>query len=374
MTRETNNLLEIPKPTPPRKLTNLEILAGRPVTPMDKLKLLSPDEFEEMVLEWLDAYMNEKYESVRRCGGAGDMGRDVIAFVKYSKDREKLIWDNYQCKHYGSPLSPSNVWVEFGKVCYYSYKKAFKVPRKYYFVTPKGVGQTLADLLDNPEDLKSGLIENWGTYCEQKITKKEDVLLEGSFKEYVEKFDFGIFNYIEPNKLIKQHMQTPYFSFRFGGGLHKPRPIAEDPPENINKSELTYVSKLLEAYGEYLEERIDNVNSLNKHGKIKRHFNRQRTYYYKADSLMKFERDLLPIGTNAFEELKGEIYDGIIDIVESEEHKDAYARVVATTQEARKLVINTNALASILDSNDKSGICHHLANEREDIRWVIDDE
>lgn len=69
----------------------------------------------------------------------------------------------------------------------------------------------------------------------KKITKLEDVLLEGEFKEYIESFDFSIFDSIEPNDLIEQYMQTPYFSFRFGGGLHKPRPIADAPPENIDK-------------------------------------------------------------------------------------------------------------------------------------------
>ncbi|MEK4601500.1 MULTISPECIES: ABC-three component system protein [Bacillus] len=373
MNMDTQDLLEIPKPIPPRKLSNLEILMGRPLKPIDKLKLISPNEFEEMVVEWLNSYLIEKYERIRKCGGAGDMGRDVIAFAKYSKNREELVWDNYQCKHYDNPLSPSNVWVEFGKVCYYSYRKAFTVPRKYYFVTTKGVGQALADILDSPEGLKKGLVANWDKYCMKKITKLEDVLLEGEFKEYIESFDFSIFDSIEPNDLIEQYMQTPYFSFRFGGGLHKPRPIADAPPENIDKKEMIYVSKLLEAYSEHLGEKIGNVNVLDKNNRMKRHFNRQRTYYYKADSLMKFERDSLPT-TSAFEELKDEILDGIIDIVESENHKDAYARVVAVTQEARKLVINTNALSSVVDGNDKSGICHHLANENDEIRWVIKNE
>jgi len=43
---------------------------------------------------WRSRWLREEYELVERCGGAGDMGRDVIAMVKGGNG----AWDNYQCK------------------------------------------------------------------------------------------------------------------------------------------------------------------------------------------------------------------------------------------------------------------------------------
>ena len=41
---------------------------------------------------------------------------DVIGIV----EEDGAVWDNYQCKHYEKPLTPSDVWVELGKLCYYT--------------------------------------------------------------------------------------------------------------------------------------------------------------------------------------------------------------------------------------------------------------
>lgn len=362
-----STLIKIEAPVVER-VTNQNLLLGKPIPAIDRLKLFSPDEYEVFIQEWLYGYLNTKYERVRRSGGAGDKGRDVIAFIKYSKDNNELIWDNYQCKHYDKPLMPSNIWVELGKLCFYTYRKDFTIPNKYMFVAPQGVGSSLGDLLQNPDQLKNGLIKNWDKYCKEAITKEKEIKLEGSFNQYVEKFDFSIVGYMEPLEIIEQHQQTRYHIPRFGGGLSKARPISIVTPTEIKDREMNYVNKLFKAYSDHTKEQINTLEKLNDHSTLINHFHRQREHFYLADSLHKFERDTLPDGTNAFNELKDEIFGGIIDIVEST-FKDGLEKVKKVTQEARKIEITSNLLVSVLKSDDRSGICHHLANE-DKIDWV----
>ena len=216
----SGELFEIEEPKYNKDISNRQLLIGNYVPPIDRLKVMSADEFEELIEEWVYGYLMQKYEKVKkidkviRLAGAGDKGRDVVAYEKYSKDGQEL-WDNYQCKHYNNPLTPSEMWVEFGKVCYYTYIGDYTVPQKYYFVSPHGVGTKLFDLLMDPEKLRYGLIENWDKHCLNKISINK-IELKGPFKLYVEQFDFSIFDSINPGELIHQYQQTIYFPFRFG--------------------------------------------------------------------------------------------------------------------------------------------------------------
>ena len=112
------------------------------------LKLCSPEEYELIIKSYVKDILSEKYSKVVRLGGSGDKGRDVVAYVNDE------VWDNYQCKHYKDPLTPYDIWVEIGKLCYYTHIGDFTVPRKYYFVSPCGVGTKLWDLLKNKKNLE----------------------------------------------------------------------------------------------------------------------------------------------------------------------------------------------------------------------------
>lgn len=72
------------------------------IAPIDKVHIMDEDSFEHFTLEWLYGCKKDKYSSIMRIGGAGDKGRDVIA---YRKDGGV---DYFQCKHYNSALAPSN--------------------------------------------------------------------------------------------------------------------------------------------------------------------------------------------------------------------------------------------------------------------------
>src|SRR2546427_7640705 len=56
---------------------------------------------------------------VQTCALPIYMGIDIAGFA--DDKRLKGVWDNYQCKHYDHALRPGDVWVEFGKVIWYSY-------------------------------------------------------------------------------------------------------------------------------------------------------------------------------------------------------------------------------------------------------------
>lgn len=112
------------------------------IAPIDKVHIMDEDSFEHFTLEWLYGCKKDKYSSIMRIGGAGDKGRDVIA---YRKDGGV---DYFQCKHYNSALAPSNYYLELGKLCYYTYTKDIPLPKSYYIVASNDIGPTLQDLLD----------------------------------------------------------------------------------------------------------------------------------------------------------------------------------------------------------------------------------
>ena len=122
------------------------------------------------------------YAQVQRFTGASDGGM-MCGFT----DANKLqgVWDNYQCKHYDHALHPGDVWPEIGKLLWYTFNQQFAVPRRYYFVAPRGVGTSLNGYLSNAPELKKALIEGWDKNCKTKITTTKEIPLVGKFLAYV---------------------------------------------------------------------------------------------------------------------------------------------------------------------------------------------
>src|SRR5690606_10979247 len=120
--------------------SSTHIQSGIPVPKPIRVKNFSPDEWEEFIEEWATS-LQSTYVKVRRFGGSGDCGVDIAAFCT-DKGFEDTC-DNYQCKRYANPLRPGDIWVELGKVIYYSHIGEYTPPRKHYFVASLGVGTTL---------------------------------------------------------------------------------------------------------------------------------------------------------------------------------------------------------------------------------------
>lgn len=358
------NTVEITTPSPPQSsLTNYDILHGTPIDPLQKLSIVSADEFEDIVLEWIHGYLTGHYVKIRRCGGAGDKGRDVIADV----DPDNSIWDNYQCKHYDDPLMPTQFYIELGKLCYYTFLSDFSVPRKYYIVAKLGVGTSLGDMINNPEELRAKLVANWDRYVKDKITKAASVPLSGDLERYVNEFDFSIVSAIEPIKFLEQFRQTQWYAYRFGG-LQKQRPTFEIPKFSDGEMSLKYISQLLAVYSEEISSAINSIDELSQYGRYKVHFDIQRKSFYAVETLKQFERDNLPQGCNAFERLKENVltvvYTKIFDT-----YRNSFEKMNKILESCSYIDTSSNPLNISIEVIDKQGICHHLVNE-DKMGWI----
>ena len=354
----------VPLPTPPEpEQAHIDtVTAGPPILPIERIKLYSPEEWEVFVLEWAHG-LKSKYAHVERCGGAGDMGRDVIA---YPDKNNTDVWDNYQCKHYNHPLFPSDIWIELGKLVYYTYRREFTYPRRYWFVAPQGAGTTLANLLKKPDKLKQKLVQNWDNNCRTKITSTEEISLDADLRNYLDTLDFAIFDYVPVLLLIDEHRATPYHQVRFGGPLPV-RPESPSPPATPASQEVTYLRKLFDAYEDHLKCDVQSYPDIENEQELKEHYGDSRIEFYSAESLHSFSRDTLPPG--AYEELQNEVYDGVRDVIR-DEHDDGYRRVVAVVRAAKNLPLTSHALVPRLHVRDRGGICHQLANERDNVKWI----
>jgi hypothetical protein len=361
-TTEIEKLEPIAPPSFSGKLTNQQILLGKRRDPIEVIKGYSDEEWEQFIREWAES-LRGKYGEVRCAPGAGDKGRDVVGYVL--SVNAGGAWDNYQCKHYDHPLHPSDLWKELAKLCHYTFEKRYSIPRAYYFVAPQGVGPETLRLLENPEELRARLISRWDRGNLLNTGKKEIALL-GGLREYVEAFDFGIAKDVPPSKIIEEHRETRYHAARFGGGLVRLPPDKVDVPAEIAAKETRFVEQLLQAYSDHASRELC-VNDLQKHLRLKQHFDRQRNHFYLAEELRNFTRDNIP-EEGCFERLQDAIFDGVVDTAEGE-HANGYERLKKTIAIARTIQIDSHPLKECLEGYHRSGVCHQLANE-DRLIWV----
>jgi len=336
------------------------IHAGIPIPKVSRVNLFSPSEWESFTEEWVSS-LEDSYFKVRRYSGSGDQGVDVAGFIN-----EKGLeggWDNYQCKHYEKPLTPTDIWVEIGKIIYYSYKKEYTPPRKYYFVASHNIGTKLGKLLEKPQELKEETRNNWQKYCQEKITETANIELSGELLDWFENFNFSIFSSKSVLELINGHKKTHFHSVRFGGGL-RPRPTVTSPPREHEETESRYIKQLFSAYSDKLKTPVNDVSELSL--QLSKDFLRQRERFYHAESLRNFARDNVPDGT--FDRLQKEILHGVIDVCECS-YEDGLDRMKATVTQAANISTSSNPLTIVVQVQDKQGICHQLANE-DQLFWV----
>jgi hypothetical protein len=336
---------------------------GAYVPPSQRVKLFSPSDWEQFVQEWAHS-LKTTYHSVWRCGGAGDMGRDVIAHVGDPSLGGE--WENFQCKHYDHALMPSDIWLELGKLTHYTHIGEYSSPRRYYFVSPFDVGITVAKLFLKPDRLRSELLKNWDKDCRDKIGVTP-VPLTPELKLHIEKYPFDTIGFKPVLRVIEQHSQTPWHVHRFGGGLPN-RPSAVLPPSQPSASELQYLRQLLLAYGNHKKCDLADSSQLTPWPFLSAHYQLSRRSFYSAESLLEFSRDHLPEGE--YERLQDELFDGVQESY-LVPHTDGYAKVLETTKAALQVQITDHALTTVLQPADRRGICHQLVNSQR-LQWVTD--
>lgn len=351
----------IPEPPQSPSATAATVVAGKPVLPHVHVLSYSEDDWELFIYEWVH-FQKTAYTKVERYSGAGDMGIDVAGQV--DDKGVNGVWDNFQCKHYDDALTPGVALPEIAKVLWYTFKKEYVAPRKYYFIAPKNCGTALAKLLKDPKKLRQELYNRWDKNCANEITSKETIALDGDFKNHVDKFDLSIFSSRTCLEILDEHRKTPYYAIRFGGGLPD-RPKPAPPPSAPAVSESRYVEQSLVAYGDHKKEDIKSSTALSTWPELQEHFGRQREFFYYAEALRNFARDTVPSGT--FEDLQNEVHAGVVDLSQSA-HDDGFACVNAVTQAATALQLTSNPLISVIKTQDRRGICHQLAND-DRLKW-----
>ncbi|WP_405160872.1 hypothetical protein OG203_31475 [Nocardia sp. NBC_01499] len=334
-------------------------LAGPPVPPKQRIFFYESSEWEEFILEWAEGLKEDDqgnaYAQLKRLGGAGDGGIDVAAFK--SAQQLEGPWDCFQGKHYAVGLTFSDAAKEMLKVFRHAVAGDYLLPDRYLFMAPQGATTSLNRLLSTPGKLRSMFLEN---------LESGKALVKGLTSQEIEavhvraaRVDFSMFQAVQLHEMLDVHRRTPYHAARFGTPLPR-RTVPAEPPELIAEIEAQYISELRQVYVEKDPEGVDDSTVLSEHPDYGSHFQRQRVSFYKAESLRMDARDAVPDGT--FDALQGDVYDGVIDVVEAN-HPSGLDRLTAVLTHATALNLGQHALVSITKPDDVKGICHQLANE-----------
>jgi len=351
---------EIPSPKNANvPLSAVSALTGEVISPLKRLQQMDEDDWEDFTCE-LATYWKTQYLRVNRVGGAGDMGRDVIA---YTPDGN---WENFQCKYYSSPLNLSDVLLEIGKLCYHSFNGHFSMPVKYYFIAKSGLNGVSLNALKDPQKLKVELLSGWDKKCKNNITARESVGLDGDFRKFVEQeVDYKIFDQIPQMKLIELHKEhTPYYIRRFGV-LESDRPAPTAPPLEIQNHELRYIEEFLRAI-ESIESRVRSVKDLDGFPEFLTELKSARKNFYSAESLEKFSRDSMPPET--YENLLEDCYEAISSLMLMV-HENGWDKYLAVSSHVTQVSFSSHPLNLYMSIRDKKGACHQLVNKGA-LKWI----
>lgn len=357
------DLKEIAPSGTPSTVTAAHVMSGLPMPKPVRVKMFSPDEWEQFAEEYATS-LKSHYAKVRRFAGAGDMGVDIAGFA--TDQGFSGGWDNYQCKRYNHPLRPGDIWVELGKIIFYSFSGEYSAPSKYFFCASQDIGTSLQRLLADSTKLKQKCRDEWAKNCAAQITDTQVVALEGDLLAYFDAFDFSIFSSKSALELIDGHAKTQFHAVRFGGGL-PPRPAHLPPPDEPQHHESRYIRQLLDAYGDHAGAQYADIPSLTANPPMHGNFRRQRERFYHAEALRNFARDTVPEGT--FANLQEEIYQAVADVCEVD-HPNGFQRMTAAVAQAASVSSTSNPLSPATNVQDRQGICHQLAND-DRLQWIV---
>jgi len=336
-------------------LTMMQALHGEPIPPAARVRLMAPTEFELLVKEWVKT-CSKKYFGHEHFGGAGDMGRDVAGWL----DKHKClgVWDNYQCKRLGDPLTPTDIWPELGKIFWHVSLGDYVMPRAMKFFCSAGIGTKAKHLFSNAEKLRAGLITNWSKYVENGISETASVPLTGALQSLVQSTDFTIFGSLPVDEVLEDIKSTAFYIATFGGGFPK-RPTATEPPADVLPHEANYTEQLFSVYSERLSKLINQLSDLPSGTFERKHFNQMRRQFYSAEALSEFVRELTEQGT--FANFQQDILNAVWPVL-SDDHPTSFNRLQKTLSSAAVVPQGSNAIYLVAEALDKQGVCHQLAN------------
>lgn len=333
----------------------------------DILKAMDEDTYEELVTSWaywcLKEGKDKKYEDVFRIGGSGDGGIDVIAYY----DIAKRDCDIYQCKHYDHPINRTDVMAELGKFLYHVHTGVFNIPRNYYLMAPQGISGPFNKIYSSCEKLRNEVKSSWAKDIACNIVAKKTIDLDDTLSAFIESFDFSIFKFISPDKLIADVYQLEnrrvYFQY-FGVRKDDIVRINLDAPAEHDEYERKYIQHLIDAYNDVDGAGEVTAESVSGSGFAK-HFGRSREQFWLAESIKKMSEENCPGDRDEFKELERDMKDHVADVHEAS-HKDAFERVKAVTSQATCMPKKDNRIISgELGPRELKGVCFQLSNEDE---------
>ncbi len=330
--------------------------------PYERVKSYDDKEFELFIREWVVS-LKDRYQ-VRGFGGPGDKGRDVIALDSDGK------YYYYQCKHYDHPLTPVDIYHEFGKLLFYTFSKEIPCPCEYYILAPQDIGAKLSDLINEPNKMKTEIIKNWNKYCRLRITATP-IDLTHELEEYIRAFNFSIIKTKTMLEIVSEHQKTAFYAFRFGGGLTVSRNRHIDVPNQTQTYEMTYITKILQAISEKEGVEIKSIADIEtNYPKYIQSIKIQRERFYSAENLKMFARTHLIID-DYYNDLKDDVFYGIYDFLEKD-FPNGYEKMNTVLSSVAGIDLSHNLLVKyeLVHPQDRQGICHHLANERKEILWT----
>jgi hypothetical protein len=332
---------------------------GMNLAPIAKLiRSYDAAEWEVFIAEWQKGLNG--YAAVKRLGGSGDHGRDVIGLC--SGEGCQGVWDNFQCKHYEVPLSASKACEDAGKIIFHAFRNVFTAPRRCTFVAPRGPATALRDMLLNPDKFKHEVLSTWNIRVAGNLVAGEKHLLDGELSNYVDRYNFTSFTYATLDEILDGHRHTAYWSSRFGGTL--PPPPKGNVPGMIEPSESAYVAKLLDVYAEVTNSTITCPSELVAHGEWVEDLQKQRVRFYDAEAFIAHYRDQTEPGT--VEDFAEQIFDSIEPTLSAK--APAHERLTSALSTAGQ-VVPASVLSPQAKVRVKQGVCHQLANKGDRVKW-----
>lgn len=147
-------------------------------------------------------------------------------------------------------------------------------------------------------------------------------------------------------------------------------PVAIVTPDDIKDEELNYVKELLKVYSEAAHVIFVKKSDLVSDTACLDDFNKQRGYYYAAESIRVGLRDTETYGYHFFDELKSEIFTGLEDTC-NKSYASGKEKMNAIMERVTFIPLNSVLmhLPGWIKTQERKGITHMLVND-EKIKWV----
>lgn len=355
---EPPSLSDCPAPAGTSTIQSL----GARLTPQQFITFYSPDEWEEFTRE-LAEVIQEDYFLIKRLGGPNDHGIDIAGLL--ADQGLQGEWDCYQCKHYEKALEPVDAWTEILKVFRAVRAGHYTMPKRYWFVAPKGAGLTLDAYFTSPETLRTEFLKwlNENNTIARATTAEERLAITA----LATSTDFARFQAMPPADIVNLHSRTKYHAVRFAVPV-PPRGDVGAPPEALAGHEVRYVDQLLAVYVERHGDDSMTREGLAVDGRTSTHFGRQRQAFYTAEALRIHARDAVP--ENTFARLQSDLLDGVVETAERD-HSTGYERMQSVLEASTQLDLSRHELIQIAGNADRKGVCHQLVNDSR-LTWLDD--